>query len=81
MASESDLPRPRPVRRWATTNDAAAYIRVNPEVLRRWNREHHKHPWLPKPKRFGSNFRWDLDELDAALDSQADDRQDLKRKE
>ncbi len=61
-----------PVRRWAKTTEAAAHIRVNPEVLRRWNRERDKHPWLPKPKRVGKDFRWDLHALDAALEARED---------
>lgn len=61
-----------PVRRWATTKMAAAHICVNPEVLRRWNRERDKHPWLPKPKRIGKDFRWDLNALDAALEARGD---------
>lgn len=73
MSSDHD-PQSRPVRRWATTSDAAAYIKVHPEVLRRWNRERHKHTWLPKPRRVGKDLRWDLNELDTALEGQADDQ-------
>ncbi|MEV0339648.1 hypothetical protein AB0H49_11520 [Nocardia sp. NPDC050713] len=58
-----------PIRRWATTKDAAAHICVNPEVLRRWNRNRDKYPWLPRPKRVGKDFRWDLNALDAALEA------------
>ncbi len=66
-SAESGTPH---LRRWANTKDAAAHICVHPEVLRRWNRERDKYPWLPKPKRVGKDFRWDIDALDAALDAQ-----------
>lgn len=59
----------RPLHRWATTKGAAAYICVHPEVLRRWNRHRDEHSWLPKPRRIGKDFRWDLNALDAALEA------------
>ncbi|WP_157171743.1 hypothetical protein [Nocardia higoensis] len=62
-----------PLRRWATTKQAAAHICVNPEVLRRWNRDRENHPWLPRPRRVGKDFRWDLNALDAALAAREDD--------
>lgn len=68
MSSDAEYPA-RPIRRWVTTNAAAAHIHVHPEVLRRWNRQRDRYPWLPKPKRVGKDFRWDLDALDAALDA------------
>lgn len=61
-----------PLRRWATTKQAAAHICVNPEVLRRWNRDRDNHSWLPRPKRVGKDFRWDLNALDAALAARED---------
>ncbi|WP_225725522.1 MULTISPECIES: hypothetical protein [unclassified Nocardia] len=70
MTTESN---PEPDRQWARTEDAAAHICFDPEVLRRWNRERHKHPWLPKPRRVGNSLRWDLRELDEAIDSLIDD--------
>lgn len=63
------------VRRWVSTNEAAAHISRHPEVLRRWHRERDEHPWLPMPRRLGKNLLWDLDELDAAVDAQLDGRE------
>lgn len=36
------------------------------------NRTRSKYPWLPKPRPIGKDFRWDLDEFDAAMDSLLD---------
>lgn len=60
------------VRQWVPTKVAAAHLRIHPEVLRRWARQRDKHPWLPRPKRLGKDFRWDLDALDAALEGLED---------
>lgn len=64
---------PESGRRWAKTEEAADYLRLDPEVLRRMNRERAKYPWLPVPRRMGKELRWDLDEMDAALDARMDD--------
>lgn len=69
----SEHARSWPVRQWATTKAAAAHICVHPEVLRRWNRNRDKYPWLPRPKRVGKDFRWDLNALDAALEARTDE--------
>ncbi len=71
ITSTDNVHRPQ-IRRWASTKDAAAHIHRHPEVLRRWHRQRDEHPWLPMPRRVGKNLLWDLDELDAAIDTQID---------
>jgi hypothetical protein len=61
--------------RWATTEEAAEIVRCHPEVLRRWNREGSAPFGLPKPKRRGRQFIWDIAALHEAMESiPADDR-------
>ncbi len=67
MSADPASPTPS-LGQWVPTKEAAAHIRVHPEVLRRWAREGDKHPWLPRPRRIGKDFRWDLIALDAAME-------------
>lgn len=59
--------------RWANTNEAARIVRCHPEVLRRWHREGTAPFALPKPKRRGRRYLWDVDALHRAMESMQTD--------
>lgn len=63
---------------WAYTNEAARIIHCHPEVLRRWHREGSAPFDLPKPKRRGRRYLWNVGALRAAMEAmQTDEGRDL----
>lgn len=58
---------------WAYTNEAARIIHCHPEVLRRWHREGSAPFALPKPKRRGRRYLWNVGALRAAMEAMQTD--------
>ncbi|QLY33275.1 MerR family transcriptional regulator [Nocardia huaxiensis] len=56
-------------RLWADTKEAAQIIHCHPEVLRRWHREGSAPFDLPKPKRRGRRYLWNVGALHAAMEA------------
>ncbi|MEV6769945.1 hypothetical protein AB0N05_15090 [Nocardia sp. NPDC051030] len=59
--------------RWADTNEAASIVHCHPEVLRRWHREGSAPFALPKPKRRGRRYLWNVGALHAAMEAMQTD--------
>ncbi|MEG8184289.1 MerR family transcriptional regulator [Nocardia terpenica] len=59
--------------KWADTNEAARIVHCHPEVLRRWHREGSAPFALPKPKRRGRRYFWDVRALNEAMESMQTD--------